>query len=112
MKCFPLAVRFDERLVTSNWVSVRRSRFCINYGSLANIAPASDLRFIAVIANFKPYGNFVRHDCQEVEGQVFLHGFFLESRSTLVVIQTIILGYSECLRFMNASPSPYILFIR
>ncbi len=74
------------------------SAYHINYGSLTNGAPASDLCLVSVIGYLKPYSNFVRHDCQEIEGQVFFYGFFFKGGTMLVVIQAVILACGEYLR--------------
>ena len=70
-----------------------------NSGSLANGAPASDLSLVSVTVSYLKFNfDFVGHDCQEVESQVFFYQFLFKGSSLLVVIQAIILAYSEFMR--------------
>ncbi len=73
-----------------------------NSGSLANGAPASDLSLVSVTVSYLKFNfDFVGHDCQEVESQVFFYQFLFKGSSLLVVIQAIILAYGEFMRTMK-----------
>jgi len=62
---------------------------------LANSTPSSYLRFVLIGSYFEPHSDFVGHYCQEIQGRLLFHGFFLKLSSTLVVIETIVLRYGE-----------------
>jgi len=64
-------------------------------GLLANSTPSSSLRLVLNGSYLELHSDFVGHYCKEIECCFLFYRLFLKVGSTLVVIKTIVLEYSE-----------------